>query len=86
MHESGSCFVQISDENLHHVREIMDEVFGKANFCGIIAFKKTTGLTNQLVAQLCDFMVWYAHSRERVKYRQLNVAKKLDDEIGRAHV
>ena len=81
MHESGSCFVQISDENLHHVREIMDEVFGKANFCGIIAFKKTTGLTNQLVAQLCDFMVWYAHSRERVKYRQLNVAKKLDDEV-----
>ncbi|WP_334134324.1 DNA methyltransferase, partial [Tepidimonas sp.] len=28
LHESGSVFVQISDENLHHVREIMDEVFG----------------------------------------------------------
>ena len=26
--ESGSVFVQISDENLHHVRELMDEVFG----------------------------------------------------------
>ena len=25
---SGSIFVQISDENLHHVREVMDEVFG----------------------------------------------------------
>ena len=28
LRESGSCFVQISDENLHHVRELMDEVFG----------------------------------------------------------
>jgi adenine-specific DNA-methyltransferase len=26
--ESGSVFVQISDENVHHVRELMDEVFG----------------------------------------------------------
>ena len=26
---SGSIFVQISYENLHHVREVMDEVFGQ---------------------------------------------------------
>ena len=31
---SGSVFVQISDENVHHVRELMDEVFGAENFCG----------------------------------------------------
>ncbi len=30
--ESGSVFVQISDENVHHVREIMDEVFGDKEF------------------------------------------------------
>src|SRR3990172_4490852 len=29
--ESGSVFVQISDENVHHVRELMDEVFGVSN-------------------------------------------------------
>jgi adenine-specific DNA-methyltransferase len=32
LHESGSIFVQISDENVHHVRELMDEVFGAGNF------------------------------------------------------
>lgn len=42
--ESGSIFVQISDENLHHMREVMDEVFGNANFCSIISIKKTSGL------------------------------------------
>src|SRR5690606_120565 len=41
--DSGSIFVQISDENLHRVRAVMDEVFGAENFCGIITFRKTTG-------------------------------------------
>ena len=30
--DSGSCFVQISDENVHLVRNLMDEVFGVENF------------------------------------------------------
>ena len=31
--DSGSVFVQISDENVHLVRCLCDEVFGKENFC-----------------------------------------------------
>jgi adenine-specific DNA-methyltransferase len=31
LNESGSVFVQISDENVHHVREILDEIFNEAN-------------------------------------------------------
>ncbi|MCB1327925.1 MAG: hypothetical protein KDK35_22060, partial [Leptospiraceae bacterium] len=34
--ESGSLFLQISDENLHHVRELLDEIFGAVNFIGLI--------------------------------------------------
>src|SRR4051812_35266081 len=41
--ESGSIFVQISDENLHRVRALMDEVFGESNFAALIYFLKTTG-------------------------------------------
>ena len=36
--ESGSVFVQISDENVHHVREIVDEVFGAENFVSQLSF------------------------------------------------
>ena len=36
--ESGSIFVQISDENLHHVRELMEEIFGMQNFICMIAY------------------------------------------------
>ncbi|MCX8072411.1 MAG: site-specific DNA-methyltransferase [Candidatus Binatia bacterium] len=49
--ESGSIFVQISDENVHHVRELMDEVFGAANFAGLITARKT-GVLARLVLPL----------------------------------
>ena len=70
--ESGSVFVQISDENLHHVRELMDEVFGLDNFVSIISIRKTTSQgTAVLLGTTTDFLVWYARSRRSAKYRQI---------------
>jgi len=71
LNPSGSIFVQISDENLHHVRELMDELLGAENFCGIIVYQKTTFASSNLLPQLFDYIVWYARDIERVKYRQL---------------
>lgn len=36
--KSGSIFVQISDENMHRVRALLDEVFGPENFFGSSLF------------------------------------------------
>lgn len=69
--ESGSCFVQISDENVHLVRNIMDEVFGSENFFSMITFKKTTPLGSSGLAGISDYIIWYAKNKEVVKYRQL---------------
>lgn len=69
--ESGSVFVQISDENLHHVREMMDEIFGVENFCSIIQVQKTGSQAGNLLATTVDFLVWYAHDKNAVKYRQI---------------
>ncbi len=82
---SGSIFVQISDENLHHVRELMDEVFGAVNFCGVIAFSKTSGATSELLSSTVDFLLWYARDRERVKYQQLYLAKEYGGEGASAY-
>jgi adenine-specific DNA-methyltransferase len=68
---SGSVFVQISDENLHHVRETLDDVFGGDNFCSLISVKKTSGLGATLLQTTQDFILWYAKDRPSVKYRQL---------------
>ena len=53
--ESGSVFVQISDENVHHVREILDEVFGVDNFISQIVFQKTGGFTPSTLSSIEDF-------------------------------
>ena len=74
--ESGSCFVQISDENLHYIRELMDEVFGIQNFVSIIAIRKTTSQgTAELLGTTTDFIVWYAQNRSSAKYRQIFIAR-----------
>lgn len=69
--ESGSCFVQISDENVHLVRCLMDEVFGSGNFVSLITFKKTGGQTSNLLSPVSDYIIWYAKNIEQVKYNQL---------------
>ena len=70
--ESGSVFVQISEENLHHVRELMDEVFGPRNFCRVIPFrKKLMPLGARLLEGMCDYLLWFAKDAELVKYRVL---------------
>jgi len=71
LHESGSVFVQISDENLHLVRDLLDDVFGNGNFCSLIYFSTTTGQASKLLPSAGDYIVWYARDKQFVKYRQL---------------
>jgi len=71
LRESGSCFVQISDENLHHVRELMDEVFGKENFMGQISFRTKIPLRTTFMPAIADYLVWYARNGSKVKFRRL---------------
>ncbi len=68
---TGSIFVQISDENLHHVREVMDEVFGAENFLRMIIFVKTTGKGSALLDTTTDNLLWYAKDAEKAKYNPL---------------
>ena len=69
--ETGSVFVQIGDENVHLVRNVMDEVFGMENFCAQIFIQKTGGLPGNLLPTSGDYVLWYAKNRNLVKYRQL---------------
>ena len=73
--ESGSCFVQISDDNVHLVRCLMDEVFGSENFVSQIVYQKTTGAGSPgeltAPAALCDYIIWYCKDKENLKYRKL---------------
>lgn len=75
--ESGSCFVQISDENVHLVRSIMDEVFGSENFVSMISFSKTGGLGSKLLDGVLDYILFYGKNIDHpIKYRQLYLEKE----------
>ena len=71
LHESGSYFVQIGDENVHRVGSVMDEIFGAENRMATISYATTSGSSTAHLPQVADYLLWYAKDRKLAKYRQL---------------
>lgn len=69
---SGSVFVQIGDENVHRVRDLLDEIFGADNCIAAIAFKTSVGLGGTFLDRVYDSILWYGKNTDFTKYRQLN--------------
>jgi adenine-specific DNA-methyltransferase len=75
--ETGCCFVQINDENVHLVRILMDEIFGTRNFIALIPFrKKLMPLGSKTLESMGDYLVLYAKNTDEFKYHQLYVKSK----------
>jgi adenine-specific DNA-methyltransferase len=62
--DTGSVFVQISDENLHVVRNLLDEVFGRENFIVLFTFTKKGSQSGDFVPPINEYVVWYARHRD----------------------
>lgn len=72
LNDSGSIFVQISDDNLHRVRAVLDEVFGAGNFVGLISFQTTSGFAQAGgISRMGDYLLWYGKNREHTSTRTL---------------
>ncbi|MGA2426664.1 MAG: DNA methyltransferase, partial [Terriglobales bacterium] len=68
---SGSVFVQISDENLHHVRELLDEIFGHENFCVVICYRRLGTMIGAEMKSSAHYLLWYAKDKERQKFQKV---------------
>ena len=75
LHESGSIFVQISDENVHLVRNLLDEIFGAENFISLVAFVKTQALGAEFLPGSYDYLIWYSKNKNKAKYNRLLLEK-----------
>lgn len=75
--ESGCVFVQISDENLHLVRNLMDEIFGKDNFLAQIAYVTTSTQGSGLLPVINDNILWYGKDKNKTKYNASYEVKEL---------
>ena len=73
---TGSIFVQIGNTNLHHLRELLDEVFGPENFCSLIPYRTSVPLTSVGLGTVTDFLLWYAKDRTLCKYHDMFVPRE----------
>jgi adenine-specific DNA-methyltransferase len=83
--ETGGIFLQIGDENLHLVRCLLDEVFGRENMICIITFAKTAGTTGRHVASTTDYILWYAKSADLLKFKQIYKQKSVGGSGGEGY-
>lgn len=69
---SGSVFVQISEDNVHLVRNVLDEIFGSENFVSMISFVTTSGFAQaSALSRNGDYILWYAKDLTQLKSRTL---------------
>ncbi len=70
LHPSGSIFFQISDENLHHAREVMDEVFGAENFVVVICYRRLGMMVGETIQSSAHYLLWYARQHDVLKSKK----------------
>ena len=71
LHESGSIFVQIGDENVHRVRALLDEVFGEENFVSQISFKTSVPLGSTFIPGTLNYILFYGRDKKQLKFRRI---------------
>ena len=67
--DSGSIFVQIGDENIHRVRCLLDEIFGRENAFATIVFKKKNFTAPGQAIN--DHILHYTKNKKEAKLRTL---------------
>ena len=81
--DSGSIFLQISDENLHRARQVMDDVFGEDCFIVTFPVKKKGSQKSSMIDPVNDYLIWYGKSPRSsglVKYNRLYSPRPLSKE------
>jgi adenine-specific DNA-methyltransferase len=93
--QTGSIFVQIGDENVHHVREVLDDVFGTECHVVTVLVKKKGSQRSTYIDPVNDYLLWYSKSPRKEssggpRFHPLFVARELDadtlDEFSRVEL
>ena len=55
---SGHIFIQIGEDNVHLVRQVLEEIFGVENYVLTILLKKKAGQKSGSISPLNDYILW----------------------------
>ena len=67
----GSLFLQIGAQNVHRLAVLLDEVFGQENRVATVTFRKTAASSASNLAEVADYLLWYAKDKNSLKYYDL---------------
>ena len=75
--DDGVIFISIDDNEQHHLRMLMDEVFGEENFIAQVTWHKKRGKDNsaRFFSIVHDFAVLYAKDKQSTTIRRLPMDK-----------
>ncbi len=77
--ESGSFFLQIGKANVHRLAVVLDEVFGAENRMATITFCKSAASSASTLAEVADYLLWYAKDNDKEKVKFHGLYKHLDN-------
>ncbi len=76
LREDGVIFISISDEEVHHLRKLCDEVFGEENFEGHIHWRRRHNQPNdktKMIGIVAEHILTYSKNKEA--YKKAGVGK-----------
>ncbi|MCX6897842.1 MAG: site-specific DNA-methyltransferase [Verrucomicrobia bacterium] len=78
LHEKGAIFVSIDDEEVHHLRAIMDEIFGVSKRLATFVWRTDGNFDNQAKVKNChEYVLAYASSPDAYEH-----PKVIDPAVG----
>lgn len=70
MRDDGVIFISIDDNEVHHLRLLMDEIFGPSNFIAQLVWEKSRKNDAKLFSVGHEYMLVYARSLQLLKDRK----------------
>jgi adenine-specific DNA-methyltransferase len=66
LRDDGAIFVSIDDNEVHHLRQIMDEIFGEENFVCDISWQKKYSVSNNYkgIASIRDYILVFSRTSQ----------------------
>lgn len=76
--EDGAIFISIDDNEVHHLRAIMDEIFGEENFVVQIVWQSRQSIQNDTdISENHEYLICYAKNRRQTdrRLKESNIKK-----------
>jgi adenine-specific DNA-methyltransferase len=80
--QDGILVVHLDQEEVHYLKVVLDEIFGRANFLGQIAYERSgvsgLGQGGAFVVNTHEYMLWYAKDKSAFRAEDLSGAGELE--------